>query len=120
MQWILSDESPIHNQLVEELKHRIFLGFYRSGEKFPSVRDLAAEAKVNPNTMQKALGELESDGLIYTKKTSGRYVADSKFTIQQAKQEMEIDLINEFISNIQKLGIDSNTVINSIKKRLDE
>ena len=119
MQWILRSDLPIHDQIVEELKLRILLGFYRSGEKVPSVRDLAAEAKVNPNTMQKALGELESTGLIHTRATNGRYVTDSKFSIQQAKQETQYEIVDNFISTIQKYDIKSDNVIDYIKERLE-
>ena len=118
MQWIISNDLPVHNQLVEELKLRIFLNFYRAGEKMPSVRDLSFEAKVNPNTMQKALTELETSGLIHTKRTSGKFVANSKVFITQAKADMSNEVIDNFISNIQKLDIDNQTIINKIKERL--
>ena len=66
MTWELKNDRPIYAQLIEQIKLRIISGFYRPGERLPSVRDMAAEAAVNPNTMQRALSELERDGLLYT------------------------------------------------------
>ena len=64
MTWELKNDRPIYAQLIEQIKLRIISGFYRPGERLPSVRDMAAEAAVNPNTMQRALSELERDGLL--------------------------------------------------------
>jgi len=118
MQWIIESNLPVHDQIVDELKTRIFLGLYRSGDKVPSVRDLALEAKVNPNTMQKALAEVESSGLINTRGTSGKYVANSKFLINQAKEEKQVELVEKFIYDLQKLEVDGDRIINHIKERL--
>ena len=118
MQWLIKDNNSLHNQLIEELKLRIFLDFYRSGDKIPSVRALAEEAGVNPNTMQKALVELENSGLIYTKGTNGRYVAHSKVLINQAKSHMKNQIVDNFITDIQKLGIDNQIIINQLLERL--
>ena len=69
---------PIYVQIVDYLKTYIIRGEFKSGERLPSVRDLAALFKVNPNTMQKALGELENIKLIYTERTNGKYVTEDK------------------------------------------
>lgn len=73
-------------QLIEQIKLRIISGFYRPGERLPSVRDMAAEAAVNPNTMQRALSELERDGLLYTQRTSGRFITEDTGLIEAAKK----------------------------------
>ena len=76
MEYNFDNERPIYIQLVEMLKIEIISGRIKSGEKLPSVRDFAMKAKVNPNTMQKALSELERENLIYTERTNGKYVTD--------------------------------------------
>ena len=78
MGWKIDDGRPIWTQLKEQMIKRIVSGTYSSGEKLPSVRDLAGEAGVNPNTMQKALAELERMGLVYSQRTSGRFVTDDE------------------------------------------
>ena len=78
MPWNLDSSRPIYLQIIERVQMDIITGRYQPGDKLPSVRDLAQEAAVNPNTMQKALSELERSGLIYSQRTSGRFVAHMK------------------------------------------
>ena len=85
---------PIYTQLVDRIKQDIVSGVLPPGEKLNSVRDLAAEAGVNPNTMQRALQELERDGLLYTQRTSGRYVTDDIATIQRCKEHLAKEQID--------------------------
>ena len=73
MPWELDNDRPIYLQLMERIQQDIVSGIYKPGDRLPSVRDLAVEAAVNPNTMQKALSELERSGLVYSQRTSGRY-----------------------------------------------
>ena len=77
MQWQLRGDRPIYQQLMEQLTEQIVSGQLGAGDKVPPVRELAAEAGVNPNTMQRALADLEREGLMYTNRTSGRYVTES-------------------------------------------
>ena len=83
MEWELKSDRPIYTQLLEELKRRIVSGYYKPGEKLMPVRELAQEAKVNPNTMQKALVELEELGLIYTERTNGKFVTEDEKLIMK-------------------------------------
>ena len=76
MPWDLDNERPIYLQLMERIQQDIVSGVYKPGEKIPSVRDLALDAAVNPNTMQKALSELERSGLVYSQRTSGRFITE--------------------------------------------
>ena len=78
MSWEFDQDRPLYAQLIEKLQRAIVSGAYEPGAKIPSVRELAAEAGVNPNTMQKALTELEQQGLIYPVKGKGNFVADSR------------------------------------------
>ena len=83
MPWNLDDDRPIYLQLMERIQHDIVSGTYQPGDKLPSVRDLAVDAAVNPNTMQKALSELERCGLVYSQRTSGRFITDNADLIRQ-------------------------------------
>ena len=78
MNWQFSNDAPIYAQLIRQIRAGIVSGAFSPGERLPSVRDLAMEAGVNPNTMQRALTELERDGLVYSQRTSGRYVTEDR------------------------------------------
>jgi len=82
----------------------IISGVYKPGDKLPSVRELAAEASVNPNTMQKALSELERTGLVYSQRTSGRFITEDKKMIDELKSELAKEIISQFLENMKKLG----------------
>ena len=86
MLWQFSGDAPIYSQLIEQIKVGIVSGVFPPGERLPSVRDLATEAGVNPNTMQRALTELERDGLVYSQRTAGRFVTEDNTMINQAKR----------------------------------
>ena len=95
---------PIYIQLVEYLKISIISGQFKLGEKLPSVRDLALKMKVNPNTMQKALAELENLHLIYTERTNGKYVTNDQKVIDQVKEEYAINLSNKYFEGMLSIG----------------
>ena len=104
MPWTLDDTRPIYLQLEDIIKSKIIAGIYKPGQKLPSVRDLAAEAAVNPNTMQKALAELERSGLVYTQRTSGRYITEDTAIMQNLKHQLAHDLIHQFLEAMAHLG----------------
>ena len=104
MKFEFDNNIPIYIQLVEELKIEIMSGKFKSGEKIPSVRDLALEAKVNPNTMQKALQELESLNLIYTERTAGKYITENKKIIESLKFEYAKNLTEKYIEGMKPIG----------------
>ena len=88
MAWQFDSDRPIYAQLVEQIQRLILSGAYPPGSKLPSVRELAAQAAVNPNTMQKALAELETDGLLFTQRTAGRFVTEDGEAIQQLRRQL--------------------------------
>ena len=104
MAWILDSDRPIYIQIVEEIKLRIISGLYTPGGKLPSVRELATEAAVNPNTMQKAFAELERSGLIITQRTSGRTVTEDAILIDEIKTSLAKEQIHQFFDNMKQLG----------------
>ena len=105
MEYNFDNERPIYIQLVEMLKIEIISGRIKSGEKLPSVRDFAMKAKVNPNTMQKALSELERENLIYTERTYGKYVTDDKNLIENIRNEIASELVSNFVKAMNNIGI---------------
>ena len=111
MPWEFQDHLPIYAQLMDTLKRRIVTGRYLPGEKLPSVRELAAEAGINPNTVQRAFSELEREGLIYTQRATGKYVTENADEIKSARQALAKTQIAEFLSNMQSLGYSVGDVI---------
>lgn len=105
MNFIFDNERPIYIQLVEQLRTAIVSGAYEPAQRLPSVRELALAAKVNPNTMQKALGELESEGLIYTERTNGKFVTSDKLKIQAAKELIAKMKVQKYLSEMKSIGI---------------
>ena len=90
MAWQFDSGRPIYTQLLEQIRILIISGRYPAGSKLPSVRDLAAESSVNPNTMQRALAELERSGLIYSQRTSGRFVTEDEELVKKMKESNKL------------------------------
>lgn len=110
MPWKLDSQKPIYAQLVEKVQLDIVTGRYQPGEKLPSVRELAASAAVNPNTMQKALSELEGSGLLYALRTSGRFVTDDTGLIQEVRQQLASTEVRTFVEKMHRLGMTSGEI----------
>lgn len=111
MPWNLDSDRPIFIQIIEKIQMDIVSGKYAPGDKLPSVRELAIQASVNPNTMQKALSELERTGLVYAKRTSGRYITEDSTMITNLKTTLAKDIVAQFLDNMQRLGIQEEEVI---------
>lgn len=104
MAWNLNSDRPIFMQLIEIIQISIISGKYAPGSKLPSVRDLAQEASVNPNMMQKALAELERSGLVFSQRTSGRFITEDYRMIEELKSKLAREEIEQFLESMQKLG----------------
>lgn len=120
MAWQFDNERPIYTQLLEKIRLYIISGQYPAGSKLPSVRDLAAEASVNPNTMQRALTELERSGLIYSQRTSGRYVTEDSDMIHALKETIAQDKIRDFFYNMKQLGYEPEDAKRLIETMIKE
>lgn len=116
MPWDLKPDRPIYTQLIEQIELKICSGVYPLGSKLPSVRDLAQEASVNPNTMQRALSKLEESGLIYTNRTSGKFVTEDVEMIYKVKKKLAHKLVQEFIQSMKRLGFDEKEIVSIIVK----
>lgn len=116
MKFNFDNERPIYIQLVEQLRIGILTSEFGIGEKIPSVRDLAMLAKVNPNTMQKALAELEEEKLIYTERTNGKFVTKDVKLINNIRDNLAKEKAYEFFSNMKKIGMDENKTIDYLRE----
>ena len=104
MNWNITAGRPVYVQLIEQLELAIVTGDYPLGSRIPPVRELAAEAGVNPNTMQRALQELETRGLLQTMRTSGRIVSADEQTLHDLRQNRADVCLSEFFLQLQNLG----------------
>lgn len=120
MVWSFQADRPIYLQLQEQIKLQIVSGVYPPGSKLPAVRDLASEAAVNPNTLQKALSELEREGLVYTQRTSGRYVTEDEKMINEVKTELALEQIEQFFKKMEDMGYGKKETLELIKKAGEE
>lgn len=116
MSWTLDNDRPIYLQLMERIQRDIIAGVYQPGDKLPSVRDLALEAAVNPNTMQKALSELERSGLVYSQRTSGRFNTEDTEMLTQMKKELATEHIQEFFQKMEQLGFSRAELLTLVTK----
>ena len=116
MPWYFDNDRSIYIQLVEQIQNRIVTGFYKPGSKLASVRELAGEAEVNPNTMQKALAELERTGLLHSQRTSGRFVTDDERRITEMKKQSAKEAIYSFLKQMKSLGFETQEIIQLIKE----
>ena len=115
MSWNLDSDRPIFVQIIEHLEYDIVSGSLSPGAKVPSVRELASEAAVNPNTMQRALSEMERLGLMRTERTSGRYVTDDEGAITSLKKDLASVGVDGFIKQMKRLGLDRDEVLKLVK-----
>ena len=120
MPWNLNSDGPIFVQIIEHIQNDIATGKYKSGDKLPSVRDLAAMASVNPNTMQRALSELERDGYMHSERTAGRFITEDTNMIQELKTQLATAQIQEFLESMKKMGLTKEEILNLVEKSLKE
>lgn len=120
MPWNLDSSRPIYLQIIERVQMDIITGRYQPGDKLPSVRDLAQEAAVNPNTMQKAFSELERSGLIYSQRTSGRFITEDKELIHQMKKELATAEVSAFVAHMKQLGITPEEIRQLLAETIEE
>ncbi len=120
MAWKLDSDRPIYAQLLELIQMRIISGQYPIGSRLPSVRELAAEAGVNPNTMQKAFSELERSGLIRTQRTAGRFVTQDEALLDSLRQTLAKEYLKHFFRSMQQLGYRKEEILSFLKAEYEE
>ena len=120
MDWTIVAGRPVYLQLIEQLELAIITGEYPPGEKIPGVRDLAAQAQVNPNTMQKALAELERQNLVYAVRTTGRYITEDIELIEQTKDEFAKSHVSIYYKEMSALGYEKQDMVRMITEYNEE
>ncbi|MBQ3665558.1 MAG: GntR family transcriptional regulator [Lachnospiraceae bacterium] len=110
MAWDFESDRPIYTQLLEKIQLMIISGKFKPGDRLPSVRDLSSEAAVNPNTMQRALQELERQGLVYSQRTSGRMVTQDTELIKSVKEKVAINHVKSFLETMNELGFEQQEI----------
>ena len=118
MEYQFTDDKPIYVQLMDYFKVQIVSGELQEGSRLESVRDLAVKARVNPNTMQKALSELERIGLVRTERSAGRFITDDKERIKKMKQDIAEEEIFLFLNKMRSLGFEKSDVMELLDKKL--
>ncbi|MCR4716973.1 MAG: GntR family transcriptional regulator [Lachnospiraceae bacterium] len=120
MAWKIDNDRPVYLQLMEHIKKQIASGEYKAGDRVPPVRTLANDAGVNPNTMQKALQGLEREGLMYSNRTEGRFIADNSEIVDQLSTSSARQLTALYYENMKGLGMDDEDIITNLKEYIDE
>lgn len=120
MEWQLGADAPIYSQLVVNMKLAIVSGRFSPGARLASVRDLAVDAGVNPNTMQRALQELEREGMVFSQRTAGRFVTEDEAVINEAKRALAQDNIRSFLAAMSRLGYSKEEIVALLEKENGE
>ena len=120
MNWKFAGDRPVYQQIMENIRGAILKGELAPGERIPSVRDLAAQAQVNPNTMQRALTELERDGLVYSQRTSGRYVTEDRDAIAAARHALAGDRVRSFLADMGRLGFEKEELLSLLRQEMEK
>lgn len=115
MNWNISPGRPVYVQLIEQLELAIVTGEYAPGSRIPAVRELAAEAGVNPNTMQRALQELESQGLLQAQRTAGRVVSADETTLQSLRVQRAKACTSDYLQQMEKLGFSREETLSLVQ-----
>lgn len=115
MKWEFKNGIPIYLQIIAQIKVMIASGELRAGSKIPPVREMAVEAGVNPNTMQRALTQLEQEGLLYTQRTTGRFVSEDENVMKELRKAMSEQYIADMFHNLEKMGMDKQEIIAAVK-----
>ncbi len=120
MEWDFKNGLPIYSQIIDAMISRIASGIYDPGEKLPSVRELAVDAGVNPNTMQRALAELESMGLLYTERTSGRFVTKDRQILDDLREKLILRYFEDFRRELGGLGMSDEDIKSFVNKQFGQ
>ena len=118
MAWSFHERTPVYVQIADRLRCAILKGEYRPGEQIPPVRQLAIEAAVNPNTVQRAVSELETAGLLLSRTTQGCYVTEDTSVLEDARRNAAKTLVTEFANRAGELSLDRDTLIQMLQEEM--
>ena len=115
MPWQFRNDLPIYTQLIAQIQQRIVSGALLPGERLPSVRDLAAEAGVNPNTMQRAMMEMEREELVHSQRAAGRFVTEDGERIRRLRESLARDQVKDFLEGMFQLGFQLEEILTFVQ-----
>lgn len=118
MGWEFKNDRPIYLQIAGFIERDILKGKYKAGDKLPSVREFASIADVNPNTMQKAFIELEKNDIVYSSRTSGRFVTEDENIIQRRRVLLAKEYVDEFLIKMEEIGFEEKEIITVLKESM--
>lgn len=110
MGWEFENDRPIYLQIASFIERDILKGKYKAGDKLPSVREFASVADVNPNTMQKAFSELEKNNIVFSSRTSGRFVTEDEEIIQRRRVLLAKEYVDDFLIKMKEIGFDEKEI----------
>ncbi len=116
MAWSFTSDKPVYLQIAERITASVLSGEYKPGEQIPTVRQLAMQAAVNPNTIQHAFSELENNGLIVSQGTVGRYVTKDTIVIEKCRKQLTEDIVRNFLKKCETLSVGKDEIINIIEE----
>ncbi len=116
MDFDFNSNEPLYKQIAKQLAIQIIVGTYKIGSRIPSVREIALLTKTNPNTVQRSLTELEEEGLIITKRTSGKFITEDKAIIEKYRHKILKETVDKFIIDMNKLNITKAEIISYLKE----
>lgn len=116
----LNNKEPIYLQIMNYIKKKIIVGEISMGEKLLSVRELASELTVNPNTIQRVYAELENEGLIFTKRGLGKYVTEDFSVVKKLKRESAEEVLNTFLRTMKELGMSKEEVMELVNNKYEK
>ena len=116
MEWKFDSKQPIYTQLFDQMTVRIVTGIYAPGSKLSSVRNLAEEAGVNPNTMQRALTAIEDSGLVHSQRTAGRFITEDMNLILLARRRLADEKIGMFAEQMKQLGFSKREILDLLEE----
>lgn len=109
---------PIYMQIMNYIKGEIVTGKLKPGDKILSVRELASELQINPNTVQRTFQELEREEIVETRRGMGRYVTSNENTILTIKKEMAQDVLDRFIRGMEDLGFQGEDILAAVAENI--
>lgn len=116
MAWSFSADRPVYIQIADRIKKSVLSGEYEAGQQIPTVRQLALEAAVNPNTVQHAFTELENEGIIIAKGTLGRFVTEDEQVVQAVRENMARNLAKTFVEEMSQLSISPEQAVELVRE----
>jgi len=115
-----SASKPIYRQIAEQLFKKMIRGEIKPGEKLPSVRELAVQTQVNPNTIQRTYNEMERMGVVETRRGQGTFVVEHTEVIDDLKREMRSEVIGQFVQSMEELGLSKQDMLSELDRFLQK